>query len=448
VPVPVRRRLPGLKVRPGAVKQARAEAGLSLAGVARNDLSRTAIFLIETGKSNPTLPTLELISERTGKPVEFFLDDELPVAGPTIDFLEIEQYLAGDQFDKVVERTEQLLEVRQSRADTARLRFLLGRAQIRQANPEKAAPLLAAAREYYENAGEKVLAIECLSWEVHIPFLLEDPHALDIAESALERCRHLKPVPASAEVRILARIAGIHAFNRNWGEAVSRYEEVVELLGSMRDMNRMAKVYGDLGMAYREMGKLELSARYSEKSIAIHEMLRDQQSIALAENNLALALMNMRSYSAAETHLNRSLQIFDSIDRERGKSHVLLSFAELHYDRSELDKARDFATQGLELSRRLQERATEAEAHQWLGRVAAAGGDAETTDAEFGSAIEILQKLKLRERLVQAHAAYAQILEERGDLQAANHHLKQVLAASRPDLIARTSAEEIERQLA
>jgi tetratricopeptide (TPR) repeat protein/DNA-binding XRE family transcriptional regulator len=435
-------------VRPGAVRLARAEAGLSLAGVARGDLSRTAIFLIETGKSNPTLPTLELIAERTGRPVEFFLDDELPVKGPTIDFLEIEQYLASDQFDKVIARAEQLLEVRQSRADTARLKFLLGRAYIRQANAEKAAPLLAAAREHYENAGEKVLAVECLSWEVHIPFLLEDPRALEFAQAALERCRQLKPVPASAEVRILARIAGIHAFNRNWAEAVRGYEEVVELLGSLRDMNRMAKVYGDLGMAYREMGKLELSARYSEKSIAIHEMLRDQQSIALAENNLALALINMRSFSAAESHLTRSLEILESIDRERGKSHVLLSFAELHYDRGELEKAREFASKGLSLARKLRERATEAEAHQWLGRVAAAEDNAEATDREFGSAIQILQSLKLGERLVQAHAVYAQILEERGDLQAANHHLRKVVAASRPDLVTRTSVEDLERQLA
>jgi tetratricopeptide (TPR) repeat protein/DNA-binding XRE family transcriptional regulator len=448
VPGSARRRLPGLKVRPGAVKQARTEAGLSLAGVARADLSRTAIFLIETGKSNPTLPTLELIAERTGKPVQYFLDDELPVTGPAIDFVEIEQYLASEQFDRVIERTEELLAVRQARADTARLRFLLGRAHIRQANAEKAAPLLAAAREYYESATEKVLALECLSWEVHIPFLLEEPRALEIAEAALERCRQLKPVPASAEVRILARIAGIHAFNHNWAEAVSGYEEVVELLGSLRDMNRMAKVYGDLGMAYREMGKLELSARYSEKSIAIHEMLRDQQSVALAENNLALALMNMRSYSAAESHLQRSLQILESIERERGKSHVLLSFAELHYDRGELEKAQDFADQGLQLARRMNERATEAEAHQWLGRVAAAAGNAEATDREFGSAIELLRKLNLAERLVQAHAAYAQILEERGDLMAANHHLKEVLASSRPDLVARTSPEELDRQLA
>ena len=94
------------------MRQARSEAGLSLAGVARTDLSRTAIFLIETGKSNPTLPTLELIAERTGKPIDFFLDDELPAAGAGIDFIEIEQLLASEDFERVKELTSHHLLVR------------------------------------------------------------------------------------------------------------------------------------------------------------------------------------------------------------------------------------------------------------------------------------------------------------------------------------------------
>src|SRR4030088_2155706 len=280
VAVAARRRLPGLKVRPGAVRQARSEAGLSLAGVARGDLSRTAIFLIETGKSNPTLPTLELIAERTGKPVDYFLDDEVPAAGAGIDFLQIEQLLASEDFERVKELTAHHLAVRLSRAETARLRFLKGQAHIRQADAEGAGPLLAGARDYYESVTDKAMAVECLSWEGHVPFLLEDPNALAFAEGALQRCRQLKPVPLMTEVRILSRIGGIHAFNKSWPEAVRMFEDVVERLGPLRDMNRMAKVYAELGMAYREMGQPQLSARYSQKSIALNEMLRDQYSTA------------------------------------------------------------------------------------------------------------------------------------------------------------------------
>ncbi len=435
-------------MRPGAVRQARSEAGLSLAGVARSDLSRTAIFLIETGKSNPTLPTLELIAERTGKPVDYFLDDELPAAGAGIDFIEIEQLLASEDFERVKELTAHHLGVRLSRADTARLRFLKGQAHIRQADAEGAALLLAGAREYYESVVDKAMAVECLSWEVHVPYLLEDPNALAFAEAALQRCRQLKPVPVLTEVRILSRIAGIHSFNRNWSEAVRMYEDVVGRLGPLRDMNRLAKVYAELGMAYREMGQPELSARYSQKSIALNEMLRDQYSTAAAENNLALALMNMQNYSSAEEHLDRSNEIFESLGRERGRSELLLSYTELHLMRGRLDAAEKAGIEARELSSRLNERATEAQSHEWLGRIAAARGDQRTTDAEFSMAIAKLGGLNLVERLMRAHAAYAQILEERGDLQAANQHLKEVVSLNRPDLISQSSLEERRRELA
>jgi tetratricopeptide (TPR) repeat protein len=448
VAVRARRRLPGLRVRPGAVRQARSEAGLSLAGVARGDLSRTAIFLIETGKSNPTLPTLELIAERTGRPVEFFLDDEPPPHASGIDFLEIEQLLAEDKFKRVVEACEDHLANRLSRAETARLRFLEGVAYMRQADAEHAAPLLLAAREYYEATSQKALAVECLSWETHIPFLLEDPDALAFAEAALARCRQLNPVPVDVEVRILNRIAGIHLFNRNWAEAVRIFEVTAAKLGPMKDMKKIAIVYGDLGWAYRELDNPELAARYAQKSIALHDMLRDRYSASMAEDNLARALLKLDRLDAAEQHLNRSLDLLNEIGRERGKGNVLLSVAELGLARGRVEEARAAAEEGLDLAARLGERATEADAHLWLGKIAAERDDREATDREFALALEQMAKLSLTERLVRAHAAYAEVLEDRGDVAGANQQLKQVLALSRPDLISAGVREERKQQLA
>jgi tetratricopeptide (TPR) repeat protein len=430
------------------VRQARSEAGLSLAGVARTDLSRTAIFLIETGKSNPTLPTLELIAERTGKPIDYFLDDELPAAGPGIDFIEIEQLLASEDFERVKELTAHHLAVRLPRADTARLRFLKGLAHIRQADADGAAPLLAGAREYYESVMDKAMAVECLSWEVNVPYLLEDPDALAFAEATLQRCRQLKPVPLLTEVRIMSRIAGIHSFNRDWPEAVLLYEDVVKRLDVL-DLNRMAKVFGELGMAYRELGRPELAASYSQKSIALNEMLRDRYSTAAAENNLALALMNMSNYSSAEEHLDRSIELFDGLGRDRGRSQVLLSYAELYFSSGRLEAAERSGTEAQELAANMKERPTEANAHIWLGRVASARGDAKTADEEFTTAISMLESMdNFAERLIQAHATYAEILEQRGDHQAANQHLREVVALSRPDLLLESAREERRQQLA
>ena len=63
----------GLEIRPGTVKQARMDAGMSLAQVANGLVSRTAIYFVETGKSKPSMETLRLIAERTGRPLDYFL---------------------------------------------------------------------------------------------------------------------------------------------------------------------------------------------------------------------------------------------------------------------------------------------------------------------------------------------------------------------------------------
>jgi transcriptional regulator with XRE-family HTH domain len=63
----------GLNVDPLRARQARLEAGLSLAQVAGDDVSRTFIHLVEQGRSRPSIAVLRLIARRTGKPLTYFL---------------------------------------------------------------------------------------------------------------------------------------------------------------------------------------------------------------------------------------------------------------------------------------------------------------------------------------------------------------------------------------
>src|SRR5947208_6348994 len=88
----------GVEIRPGSVKQARQEAGLSLGQVARGDISRTAIYFVETGKAKPSRETLELIAERTGQPLDFFLTGAAQAdQHPAVRIAELERLLAtGD----------------------------------------------------------------------------------------------------------------------------------------------------------------------------------------------------------------------------------------------------------------------------------------------------------------------------------------------------------------
>lgn len=63
---------PGVPVNPERVRAARLAAGLSMADLGKKDISRTFIHLVEKGAARPSTEVLEMIAERTGKPVSYF----------------------------------------------------------------------------------------------------------------------------------------------------------------------------------------------------------------------------------------------------------------------------------------------------------------------------------------------------------------------------------------
>src|SRR5213082_734180 len=105
-----RRRLPGINLRQGAAKQARLESGLSLAQLGKGHVTAPAIYLIETGRTRPSLPTLEHIARRTGRPVEFFLADPGGVTDETLaGLVELEQMVAAGRYEEALGLGQRLL---------------------------------------------------------------------------------------------------------------------------------------------------------------------------------------------------------------------------------------------------------------------------------------------------------------------------------------------------
>src|SRR3989449_10515162 len=100
----------GIEIKPGTVKQARKDAGLSLGQVANGAVSRTAIYFVETGKAKPSIETLRLIAERTGQPLDYFLGQSGAVGvDPAAALVEIERLIATGNPAAAVEAADRLV---------------------------------------------------------------------------------------------------------------------------------------------------------------------------------------------------------------------------------------------------------------------------------------------------------------------------------------------------
>ena len=440
-----RRRLPGLAVRPGAIKQARAEAGLSLAQVASGEVSRTAVFLAETGKTRPTLPTIQLIAARTGKPVEYFLEDSEAALIKRLDLDKLRGLAAAERFSELQAAASAAKVEAVDPLDRAWAAFFLGQAYYRLSKPHPALDELREARDTFQRAGDHWMVVDCTDQIAGALSLLEDRAALGIAESNLEACRRLRPANRALEARVIGRLGSIHLVLHNWSKAVEYYSEAVEVAGELKDLSRLGKMYGNLGGAYEHLGDLARARAYSQKSIAIHELLNDQISVATAENNLGLVLMRQGELAQAREHLDRALRLYDEAGVELGKGHLLLSLAELELNGRDPEGARRFSLMARDVGHRHNEPGVVGKAHEIMGQAAEMSGNFKLADSEFQAAISVLERSKhLTEHLVACLAIYAQVLEARGDAVGALELLKRAIGATRPELAPRAAEQEQE----
>jgi tetratricopeptide (TPR) repeat protein/DNA-binding XRE family transcriptional regulator len=419
-------------VKPGSVKQARLEAGLSLGQVAAGVVSRTAIYFVETGKSRPSMETLRLIADRTGRPLDYFLSRPSTMEARSSPITtEMERLIATGDAQAAIAAGHLMLE-RQLDADAAaRVHHLLATAHLRLTQAAEGRRHAAIARGHFEQIGDVLMTAECLRNEASAAYLTQDPGALALASRGLELCRSLDPVPRITEAALLVVLGGVHATSQDWPAAIDAYEQAIAAGDVVTDLRRLSLMYGGLGLAYQEVGQLDQAAHFAQRALTLHETLSDRVSLAGSENNLGLILLKRGDLAGAQAHITRSLRLFEEAGVDAGRANVLLSLCELSHARSQFHEAERFAHQALEVAERSREPATAAESHMWLGRLAAARNDDRTVDAEFAEALVALGELGATERLRRCHITYAEILESRGDLAAANDHLRRAIGSMR-----------------
>jgi tetratricopeptide (TPR) repeat protein len=402
------------------------------------------VHLIEKGKARPSMPTLELIARRTGQPVSYFLTEN-PQPSTTDSqrlWVEVETMLAREDFSAVTANLTPLLEANPDPESLARANLLLGITHAKLVEADRALKHLRAAKTHFEATGDRWRLVECLDWEAACLSVNLDPGALALAERALELCRGLNPVPLVLEAQILGHIGRIHVANSNWTLAVEAYKEAVEASSSLRDLGRLARMYNDLGLAYTELGNQAEALVCAQKSLQIHSMLRNERATLMAQNNLGWLLVRQGHYEQAEDHLESAYQRCRELGFDRIDSFLTLSLAELRLRQRRYEEAQDWIDKATGIADDQSQPRRKAKAFLLQAEVAAHQGEDARADAAFDAALSLYLGSGAGEELIACHAAYAQALEDRGDLARSVYHWKQAVGTGRPHLVRPAGGEE------
>jgi tetratricopeptide (TPR) repeat protein len=306
----------------------------------------------------------------------------------------------------------------------ARIRQYVGQALVRSMRPDEGLEHLRRAQSLLEIDPDPWLVVECTDWEASALYLNEDPRALSVAERALKLCRATEPRLPGTEARILEHIASIHVKNHSFDQAIAFYQDALKANGTMRDLPRLGRTYHGLGIAYQERGDIGKAIEYTHRALALYALEDDSALQAYGQNELGLLLMRQGQMERAHQAFQAALAHFAESGTEKTKSHVLLSLGELKMRTGRAPEGIQVVKEAIDLAKKLDERLALAGGHALLGQLYEHIDNHALADKEFRVAIRLLSAEGRTERLAETHAAYAEMLDARGDGRSASREWK------------------------
>jgi tetratricopeptide (TPR) repeat protein len=335
------------------IKARRLELGLTQREVAGDDFTRGFISQVENGLIDPSLKSLEIIAQRLGTPISYFLEDT-----DAADPVAVEQS---------IRRTYELLETDLEGAAAASAAALSGAEQL--GNPSllararsgaawvaynksdfsEAADLFAAAAEAHRTAGNATQMLRALNAAGSAAHRANDYAAAEeYYTSALEAVPLIQEPDLHDHLRVLANLGILLTHQGQSGEAKNILEQVLSLSGIYKEYYRYGEVYHALGVNYRRLGFPDKAIEHYQLAFQFYEAVQEPLNAAHALLNCGNVYMEIGEYTQAHRLYRQTLDIYEESGESEHAANARAKLASVTWHEGCLEEALTLADAALQ----------------------------------------------------------------------------------------------------
>jgi tetratricopeptide (TPR) repeat protein len=397
------------------IKAARIKRGMTLVQVGGDELSRSFLSLVESGRSRISLRALAIVAEQLETPISHFLEDkdEARVAELSLDYAEIE--LEGG---KPAETIKIIDGDAASYGSNPRAQWLLGRALVKVRDQTKAVAVLRKAVELSGSGTDQNLSAEIL---YSLGGCLYAGDNYEEAAAYFHEGLQLalrEPENPGLQARLFIAVGhSLYVLNKP-SEAIAQYDRAREIFGSLYDLNNVGAVFSAMSLASRKQGDLDAALKYSKQSVATFRLKRDWRQVARELNNMAMRHMERGELDTARERAEEAVQRAHEVDAPDIEAYGRGTLASVYLRQGCVEEAEREAA-AAELLASDETPLARVDALIVRAEVAAMSRQADRVDELYTEALHALRDLGHNTRLADTSLRYSLLLRQRGDLERA-----------------------------
>ena len=418
------------------IREVRTKLGMTQAQLAAPEFSISYISAIERGKIRPSLKALSILARRLDVPLTFLLEGS-PAGAAEARAVGYSPADSGPDQRVDVDLLQANVLVQQGAYTQAEI--LLEPIQPERITIDQVYRLYLLRGQVHLGASEFQEAVVDLRQAVSQGEALNDSEYIERARNLLGKAyyllynytlaveNHLRCNAAIESGQITDPIFSLDVFSNlandyfrlgDLEKSITFYYRALETLDSMnRDSKSYAQKYMDISQHYKSVGKLVMAREYAMQSLAIYEMRDEQRLVGMTHLRLGKALERQGNLDGAELEYRQAIAIERDLNDEVSASVCHTSLAELLLKRGQTKDAEQEAQEALKFAQSSGDAQTQGQSLIALAQIRHQAEDFAAADRYFTQALELLDASNAHEIAASAYFRFANLLEERGEVQ-------------------------------